>query len=108
MGKREKIVELIEKFNCKVRIRYKNEKFSSWNNYILFPEKNYIEVDYPLSINEILGIEINTINKKDIGKLIPEEIENNFEKFALELMKFGIDYNNDKTIISISRDELLD
>jgi hypothetical protein len=93
---------IIDKYNCEVRLKYKIGGYSSWNNYVIFPEKGYVEIDYPVSLSEIDCLEINTVRKKEIGRLIGEEQKSFYNQISFELNQHSILFTIQDNTIAIA------
>ncbi|MBB6372113.1 DUF6678 family protein [Chryseobacterium shigense] len=85
----DNLFELIKELNSqpvKFRLKLKNkDKNLTWEDWIINPTGNYIETGQtgPNIINKIEYIEINPIEEKNIGKLVPKKMINH----SLEIIK---------------------
>ena len=81
------------------RLKIKNEPLDApWSNWIIHPSDNYIEAEMqgPYSINDIEWVEIDPVEKRKEGKLIPgkefdhsAEIIKLFEELSFPFMVTG-------------------
>lgn len=91
----DNLIDLIKELNLKpikFRIKIRNKtKNLTWEDWIINPSGNYIETGStgPNNINEIEYIEINTLEEKNVGKLIPKKTMNH----NLEIIKI-IEHRN--------------
>lgn len=100
-SKKEALRSIVENYNCEIRMRYHAGTYSSWNKYIIFPEQGYVEIDGPVRLDEVAYLEINTVSKTRIGKLVSDKIEHNLDKVKNELTRCGIDFSAQGDIIKI-------
>lgn len=87
------------------RLKIQNESLSSeWSNWLIQPTESYIEAERqgPYAIKEIEWIDINPIEKKRLGRLIPEtSVDHTTEVLKiLESMEIGF-FIIDKTIRTV-------
>ena len=103
----DKLIDLIKELNFKpikfrLKIKDRDENLI-WEDWIINPTGNYIETGStgPNNINKIEYIEINTIEEKSIGKLVPKKLINH----NLEIIKMieykNINFKKDGDIIKI-------
>ncbi len=58
------------------RLKIKNESLdATWSNWLTQPSDNYIEAETqgPYSMNDIEWVEINPVEKRAVGRLVPEK-----------------------------------
>ncbi|MFB9077954.1 DUF6678 family protein [Flavobacterium procerum] len=87
--KTDNLLELIKELNAqpiKFRLKLRNkDKNLTWEDWIINTTGTYIETGHtgPNTIDKIEYIEINPIEEKDIGKLVPKRMINH----TLEIIK---------------------
>jgi len=72
----ELFVYSINKKPYTYRLKIKNEPLDAeWSNWLIHPTESYIEVQVqgPYSIDDLEWVEIDAIEKRYIGKLVPEK-----------------------------------
>ncbi len=83
----KKISEKTQALSLLVRVKLKNGYVSDWRALFTFPTDGYAEIGGPFLIRDILYLEINPIEVKHIGKLVPNEYINH----SVELRNFLIE-----------------
>lgn len=71
----ELFVHAINKKPYRYKLKIKDQPLdAAWSNWLIHPSDSYIEVEAqgPYSINDIEWVEIDALEKKHIGKLVPE------------------------------------
>jgi hypothetical protein len=83
----ELFVRRIKEKPYKYRLKIKNQASDAvWSKWLIQPSDSYIESEMqgPCSINDIEWVEIDSIEKKNVGKLVPEkEIDHSTEVIKL-------------------------
>ncbi|WP_243346979.1 DUF6678 family protein [Parabacteroides sp. FAFU027] len=81
---------------------------SNWSKWILNPSGEYIETENsePVLISEIEWIEINPIENKKIGRLVPDKTINHSSEICQMLDNLNIEYCVDNGIVKIPTNRL--
>ena len=88
----------------KYRPKLIDEELSEdWSNWIMIPIEGYVELEFygPYRTKEIEWIEIDPIEIKRIGKLIPERIIDHRNEVTLLLTNLDIDFTVQDRIIRL-------
>lgn len=79
------------------------ELAEDWSNWIIIPAEGYVELKSygPIRLTEIEWIEINPIEIKRIGKLMPERTIDHRNEVTLLLTNLNIDFTVQDRIIRL-------
>ncbi len=71
----QNILSIVKKLSLLVRVVFKKETISKWSNWLAFPSDGYgeIQVTGPFLIREVSYIEVNPIEIRKIGRLVPDK-----------------------------------
>ncbi|MEO6252016.1 MAG: DUF6678 family protein [Ferruginibacter sp.] len=93
----------VKKNPCTYRLKIKNESLdAAWSTWLGHPSDTYIEAacQGPYSINDIEWVEINPVEKKRIGKLVPDKEFDHSEEIIRLLYRLSFPYMITDGIIS--------
>ena len=69
MDKIQKVVDLVNRLGCSIRLKPKEYPLETWTSGIGLPTDNYIEIHGPWAFREVEWFEINPVVMEYIGKL---------------------------------------
>jgi len=94
--------EIIDNSNCEVRFNWFYDpgfELTEWVDYFSIPADNYIEIPFtgPIEISSLKWIEINPIEKKIIGRLVPPKKINHTKELidSFNSHKIGFTFNGE-------------
>lgn len=107
-----KVIELYQKEQFKVKFRIQSKaniekykyyiKGSHWNEWISNPSGEYIDFGLePILYRAIKQIQINPIEEKEVGKLVPSIFINHTEEVCEFLANLKINYELEGVLICI-------
>ena len=90
----KKIEAIVKEMPISVRVKLKDEALTDWSSWLTFPSDGYGEIKSygPFRIVDAEYIELNPIEIKKIGRLVPEKKVNHTEAVAAALLKAEIPY----------------
>lgn len=68
-----KVIPNLKALNCRYRFKIKHESLTlDWSNWLIQPTENYLEVERqgPYALHQIEWIDIDPIEKRQVGKLV--------------------------------------
>ena len=106
----DKIKHIINSTNCSLRFAWFYDsgiELTAWECNFTFPEKGYVEISStgPIEIHRIKWIEINPVEEKILGRLIPPKKIFHTKQIIDFLEDKGIEYSFDGELIKIDLKE---
>lgn len=102
----EKILEIInltKNISIKYRVVDNDNDIWRWNNWLTNPTGKYLDFGQePISYSEINLIEIDPLEDKYIGKLVPNKLIDHTKEIKNILNTLKIEFEINETIISIN------
>lgn len=73
---------IIERLSILIRVAFKNGEYSEWSKWLGLPVDGYAELEAtgPFLIRDVVLVEVNPIERKYLGRLLPDrEIDHSIE-----------------------------
>lgn len=94
---------IIKQLSLLIRVTFKDETVSKWSNWLTFPSDGYgeIQVTGPFLIREVSCIEVNPIEIRKVGRLVPDKKIDHSIELRDALTKAGIEFEEIDAIFRI-------
>jgi len=104
------VKQIIKENNCKIRFSWfynPDYETTKWVEYFNFPEEGYIEIPLtgPIKTTQLKWLEINPIEIKKIGRLIPEKEINHTKEIIDILNEENIIFSFNQSFIKINNED---
>ncbi len=96
-------IDLVRKLNLSVRVELKNDTFTEWSKWLTVPSMGYFELATtgPYRQIEAVAIELDSIQKIRIGRLVPDQSKDMSIDLEEELKRLNIVYMKHDSIFRI-------
>ena len=87
--------------SCKVKL-LEEPPLEGWTDYLGLPTPSYFEPFGPYLIRDLEWIMIDPVERKKIGRLIPEKILDHTDEISRIFMEKGLDYRIEDFYFKVS------
>jgi hypothetical protein len=100
----QKISLIIKQLTLLVRVGFEDETVSEWSKWLTFPSDGYAEIQVtgPFLIRKVSYIEINPIEIRRVGRLVPDREIDHSKKLEEYLTNAEIEFDVIDTIYRIN------
>lgn len=100
----EQISRIINQLPISIRVALKDSTVTEWSNWLTFPTDGYGEIMRygPFLIRDVLYIEIDSVEVKKLGRLLPEKEIDHSEELKTTLIDAGIQFDRHGKVFRIS------
>jgi len=90
----EAIISLPKRFGCKCRIETSTSGRSKWDTRDIIPTNGYVElpVHGPVLASDILWFEIDPVERRRVGKLVPDKLIDHTGEIRMELDQLNFEF----------------
>jgi hypothetical protein len=102
----KQIAKIAEQFSISIRIVLRDETVTEWSNWLRFPSKGYGEIlrHGPFLIRDVLYLEIDSIEVRTLGRLLPKKEIDYSEDLKATLVEAGIEFQRYGSVFRIKND----
>ena len=81
-----------------VRIVFQDGTVTNWSNWLTFPSDGYGEITVvgPFLLRDVSRVEVNPVELRKVGRLIPEKEIDHSDELRDALTKFRIHFNENE------------
>jgi hypothetical protein len=101
-GKMWEIVsQLVKNESLRIRVVLRDGTASNWGKFIILPAPGYCEIDGPVRYGDVEFLEIDSIEYKKIGRLVPDKKIDHSNAIINELNSNSIKFIRNENIFKI-------